>query len=206
MAKKAIIYDLANTIYPVPSIGEKLFAPVFELIAEEEAHRADLAAIKKAMMVTPFRLVAQRFNFTDALTAKAIALQEETVFEDVIATFDDYAEIKTINADRFLVTTGFFKMQNSKIKQMGIEGDFKEIHIVDPTKSSKKEVFADIMKRFGYSTDDVLVVGDDPESEIRAAKELGIDTVLYSKEKLHDPSVATYSISHFAELKNITEK
>lgn len=198
--KKAIIYDLDNTIYAVSTIGHKLFGPLFNLIVESGRHTADIDAIKHAIMRTPFRLVAQRFDFSDALTQKAIALQEEMVFEELIDTFEDYPEIHNIPAERFLVTTGFHKMQYSKIKQMGIEGDFKEIHVVDPTKSSKKEVFAGILQRHGYSPEDVLVVGDDPESEIKAAKELGIETVLYHKSPNADTAAATYHISHYSQL------
>ena len=154
-------------------------------------------------MRTPFRLVAQRFGFSNELTAEAIALQENLEYHDPIATFEDYPEIKNIPGERFLVTTGFEKMQFSKIKQMGIENDFKEIHVVNPVLTSKKEVFADILKRYNYSPDEVLVVGDDPESEIAAAKALGIDTVLYDQKNVFSPAEATYHIGHFKELKAI---
>ena len=64
---------------------------------------------------------------------------------------------------------------------MGIARDFTEIHIVDPDKSSKKEVFAAILQRHDYRAADVLVVGDDPESELKAAQELGIMALLYDR-------------------------
>ncbi len=200
MKKRAIVYDLDNTLYPVIAIGEKIFKPVFDLLDVQENHKHHVDEIKAAMMKTPFRLVAQRYGLSDELTQQAIAIQEETVFEEFIAVFEDYPEIKTINTDRYLVTTGFLKMQMSKIRQMGIEADFKEIHVVDPTRSSKKEVFADIMERHGYAAEEMLVVGDDVESEIKAANELGIENVLYNKDGITDPA-ATYSIKHFSELK-----
>jgi putative hydrolase of the HAD superfamily len=37
MYKKAIIFDLDNTVYPVHSIGEELFAPLFALIMKMES-------------------------------------------------------------------------------------------------------------------------------------------------------------------------
>ena len=206
MPKKAIIYDLDNTIYPVSSIGEKLFEPLFKLIEESGQHTQDMEAIKNEVMRTPFRLVAKQYGFSDELTKKAIAIQEDIIYEEPIATFEDYAEIKNIVAERFLVTTGFEKMQRSKIVQMGIEADFKEIHIVNPTLTSKKEVFADILKRYAYMPEDVLVVGDDPESEIKAARELGIETVLYNKFEWHSADKATYAINHFKDLKDIIFK
>lgn len=203
MPKKAIIYDLDNTLYPVHAIGEKLFAPLFDLIIETGKHNEDIEAIKKETMRTPFRLVAKEFGLSEDLTAQAINLQENLGYDELIAPFEDYPEIKTINAERFLVTTGFQKMQRAKITQMGIENDFKEIHVVNPVLTSKKEVFADILKRYNYKPEEVLVVGDDPNSEIQAAKDLGIDTVLYNKFGWHPLDSATYAISHFKELKPI---
>ena len=203
MPIKAIIYDLDNTVYPVSAIGDKLFGPLFDLIAESGQHNDSIDDIKKAIMRTPFRLVAQRNNFSDALTASGIALQEELEYGEAIDTFEDYAEIKNIPAARYLVTTGFAKMQHSKIKQMGIAGDFEEIHVVDPTKTSKKEVFAGILARHNYQPEEVLVVGDDPESEIAAARALGIPTVLYDKNSMHPPEEADHAISHFKDLKTI---
>ncbi|AWH85336.1 HAD family hydrolase [Flavobacterium album] len=205
MPIKAIIYDLDNTIYPVSAIGDKLFAPVFDLIVESGEHDDDFDAIRKAIMKTPFRLVAKKYNFSDTLTEKGIAVQEDIVYHDSIDTFEDYPEIKSIPARRYLVTTGFSKMQHSKIKQMDIAGDFEEIHVVNPTKTSKKEVFADILSRHSYRPAEVLVVGDDPESEIAAAKALGIPTVLYNKQESRSKEEADHTISHFKDLKPIFE-
>lgn len=200
MPKKAIIYDLDNTIFPVNSIGDKLFGPLFDLIANSGQHNNSMDIIKHAIMRTPFRLVAQRHNFTDELTQKGIDIQETIDYKDEMNTFEDYPEIKNIPGERFLVTTGFRTMQLSKIRQLGITEDFKEVHVVNPVETTKKEVFADILKRYNYQPDEVLVVGDDPESEIAAAKVLGIPTVLYDKNDTQDASAADYKISHFAEL------
>ncbi|MXN91847.1 HAD hydrolase-like protein [Flavobacterium sp. Sd200] len=203
MPIQAIIYDLDNTIFPVSAIGDKLFGPVFNLIAESGQHNDSLEAIKKAIMRTPFRIVAARNNFSDELTQKAIELQETLTFDEAIDTFDDYPEIHTIDAERFLVTTGFRNMQLSKINQLGIEHDFKEVHVVNPVESSKKEVFAGILERYDYKPTEVLVVGDDPESEIKAAKDLGIATVLYDKNNIADAREADHKIEHFKDLKTI---
>ena len=205
MPFKAIIYDLDNTIYPVSSIGDKLFGPVFDLIEASGQHKESMDDIRKAIMRTPFRLVAQRHNFSDELTNKGIALQEMMDYNDEINTFEDYPEIKNIPGERFLVTTGFKTMQLSKIRQLGITGDFKEIHVVNPVETSKREVFADILRRYDYKPKEVLVVGDDPESEIAAAKALGITTVLYDKTNQFSNNEADYKIEHYSQLSTIVK-
>ena len=63
--------------------------------------------------------------------------------------------IQAIPLDKFLVTTGFIKLQMSKVKMLGIEEDFKEIHIVDPEvkDKTKKDVF-EIMEKYRYKPED----------------------------------------------------
>lgn len=153
-------------------------------------------------MRTPFRLVAQQYGFSVTLTNDAISLQERLEYPEAIATFEDYTAIKSFPQKRFLVTTGFNIMQQSKIDRMGIRQDFEEIHVVDPTKSSKREVFAEIMVSHGFTKEELMVVGDDPESELKAAKELGIDAVLYHKEAIHEGGENFPAINHFTQLSN----
>jgi putative hydrolase of the HAD superfamily len=202
MNKKAIIYDLDNTIYPVSSIGEQLFASLFELIHHSGEYEDNFEAIKADIMRKPFQVVASTYRFSDELTRKGINLLENATYDGEIKPYSDYIEIKNIPGERFLVTTGFNKLQYSKIRGMGIENDFKEIHVVDPqtSKQTKKDIFEDILERNHYSAEEVIVVGDDPESEIKAAQELGIETVLYDINGNHPHSNTTYKISSFAEL------
>ena len=202
MQKKAIIFDLDNTIYSVHSIGEILFADLFELIKQDGNHEQEFEEIRKDIMRRPFQWVAKRFGFSEELTDKGIEHLKEITYRDKIEPFDDYAFTKTIQADKFLVTTDFLKLQQSKIEGMQIMNNFNEIHIIDPLESShtKKDVFADIMQRHGYTTEEVLVVGDDLHSEIKAAQELGIDVVLYDKLHLHDDVYSINKISDFKRL------
>jgi len=191
--KQALILDLDNTIYPVSSIAGHLFEPIFTLL-DQFSDTIDVAAAKEDMQRRHFHLVADRYNFGPELTAKGIELLSNFEFELPMQPFDDYYLIKSIPIKKFLVTTGFTRLQWSKVKQLGIETDFAEIHIVDPEKSkqTKKDVFADILKRYNYSAADVLVIGDDPESEIKAATDLDIDTFLFDPENKHVDAVVTY--------------
>lgn len=109
-------------------------------------------------------------------------------------TFEDYKLTLQNNAEKFLVTAGYTKLQKSKIKQLGINKDFKEIIIADPYKSdvTKADVFKQIMNKYQYEAGDVLVIGDNPESEIASAKELGIKTYLYDYEGKYSPALADH--------------
>jgi putative hydrolase of the HAD superfamily len=93
-------------------------------------------------------------------------------------------------------------MQQSKIRSLGINDDFKEVFIIDNTKTDKvkKDIFEEILKKYDYKPEEVLVVGDDPESEIKGGAELGIETALYDKFNKHPSSNATYTISNYKDL------
>ena len=206
--KNAIIFDLDNTIFPVSSIGSELFYPLFQLISKNDEFEGNIDSIKKDIMRKPFQKVASEYNFSKNLTNNGNALLKELTYEKKIFPFKDYPEIKKIPGTKFLVTTGFTKMQKSKIKQLGIQNDFDEIHIIDPIISdlTKKEVFSDILKRHNYKTPDILVVGDDPHSEIQAAMELGIETALYHKNNTPPEGSFSITISDFKQLRDMFNK
>ena len=201
---KAIIYDFDNTLYSVRSIGKELFTPLFDLIASTKQHDENMEEIKNDLMGKPFQVVAKEHHFSEELIEQCTELLRKLTYKGEIRPFGDYQETKKIPGDRYLVTTGFADLQWSKIRRMGIEEDFQEIHVVDPDTSpkTKKDVFADIMERKEYAPSEVLVVGDDPESEIKAAKELGIDTALMDPDDLHHSPDCTVKIASFTELRD----
>ncbi|GAL85978.1 hypothetical protein MYP_3207 [Sporocytophaga myxococcoides] len=180
--KKAIILDLDNTIYPANSIGEEVFKNLFLIIAESGEFK-DIKPIKQEILSKPFQKVATEFNFSEALTNKCITLLKDLTYEKEIKPFEDYVKVMHMTVKKYLVNTGFTKLQQSKVKQLHIKEDFEEIHIVDPQTSSKtqKDIFKDILLRNDYLPEKVLVIGDDPNSEIQAAIELGVDAVIYNK-------------------------
>lgn len=183
LQKKAIILDLDNTIYPVAAIGKEVFAPLMELIRETNDFNDQLSEIEQEIKRKPFQHVAAKFMFSPTFARQCYFLLMKTTYDKPIEPFADYALLKTLPVDRYLVTSGFKNLQWSKIRNLGIEQDFKEIHVVDALTSNltKKAVFADILERTGLQTGEVLAIGDDLESEIKAAKELDIDYVLYDK-------------------------
>lgn len=208
MRKKALILDLDNTIYPVSSIGDKLFAPLFDLIKSDEHVSDQFEQIRKEVMRRPFQLVANEFNFSKELTDKGTELLKNITYNGTIEPFDDYKLIRDLKIDKYLVTTGFRKMQQSKVDAMQLQTDFREIHIIDPstTDKVKKDLFTDIISRHHYNKADVLIVGDDLNSEIKAAKELGVDAVLYDKLNMYKEEKSVTRITDFAELIKQYEK
>jgi putative hydrolase of the HAD superfamily len=199
--KKFIILDLDNTIYPVYSIGNELFKTVFELIERTGEFDGPLDLVKRDIMRKPFQVVASSYGFSAALTRAGIDLLKNLEYNGPIKPFDDYEIVRQCPQQKFLVTTGFEKLQWSKIRGMKIGNDFSEIRIVDPMTSSstKKDVFLDLIGKYALDQQALLVVGDDPHSELKAAVEIGIDSVLYDKLELNPESEFT-RITDYSQL------
>jgi putative hydrolase of the HAD superfamily len=177
----ALIFDLDNTIYPVHSIGAALFAPLFGLIEDSGEMPTKMDAVKDAIQRKPFQVVAAEFGFSDDLTNGGIQLLQNLSYGGSIEPFPDFQLVTTLPQPKFLVTTGFTKLQESKIDGIRIRQLFQETHIVDPMQDArtKKDVFSDILTRYAYQPHEVLVIGDDPDSEIKAAHALSIPTILF---------------------------
>ncbi|GGA95263.1 MULTISPECIES: HAD family hydrolase [Mucilaginibacter] len=194
--KKAIILDLDNTIYPVSSIADHLFNELFNFL-DQHITGEGIEHINKAkedLKKVPYQKVADKYQFSDLIKNKGLELLNNIEYNRPMQPFDDYKHIRETKITKFLVTTGFTKLQWSKVKMLNIEADFEAIHIVDPELSplTKKDIFALILEKYDYKPEDVLVIGDDPESEIKAASDLGIDTFLYDPENKHPNARVTY--------------
>jgi len=202
--KKALIFDLDNTVYPVASIGEQLFASVYALL-EQKLDSDTYAKVQEDVTRMPFQKVAKIYAFSEDLKQDSLQLLRELRCDEVIEPYEDYLQTKDLKIDKFLVTIGFTELQWSKVKQLQIENDFKEIYIVDPDKSAitKKDIFQQIKEKYNYTYAEMLVIGDDPESEIAAATVLGIDTYLYDPDYRHSATKAIYHSDSFTGLLDI---
>lgn len=204
--KKAIILDLDNTIYPVSSIAGDLFNALFSFLDEHIDDIDLIHRIKEDLKRIPYQKVADKYNFSDIVKNRGLELLNNIEYNLPMQPFDDYRHIRETNITKFLVTTGFTKLQWSKVRMLDIEGDFKAIHIVDPElyPLTKRDIFASILEKYNYQPQDVLVIGDDPESEIKAASELGIDTFLYDPENKHPDANVTYRSQNLRDAVSIT--
>jgi putative hydrolase of the HAD superfamily len=204
--KKALIFDLDNTIYPVNSIADELFESLFSVVSEYRELLGDdeLNHIREEFTRRPYHDIAEKYNFSDELQQKSLDHLKNITYNKPMTAYEGYNEIKLLPIDKFLVTLGFTKLQNSKVKMLGIENDFMEIHIVDPQISTitKKDIFEKILLKYGYLPGEVLVIGDDRQSEIKAAKVLNIDTFLYDPQNKYKDCDATYRSSKLTDIVN----
>lgn len=202
MKVDAMIVDFDNTIISTPEIGYELFDPLFQLLAHENIQLNALPAFKEEVMRIPFQKLANKYQFPDEVVEKATALLRELTYDKPIATYPDYTDLMKIECDKFLVTTGFTKMQESKVDMSGVRRDFKRVFIVDPEKSNQEkiDVFKQIVRENNYAAERVVVIGDNPDSEIKAGEALGMITVLYNPGKVPHPPAARFTITNYNQL------
>src|SRR5690349_2194467 len=118
LKKKALIFDLDNTIYEVRSIGDKLFKPVFDLLEKEADLGYNLEKVKEEMMRRPFQKVADEHGIDKEIAEKAVNILRELRWEGKIDPFEDFDYAASLPMKKYLVTTGFRNMQESKVEAM----------------------------------------------------------------------------------------
>jgi putative hydrolase of the HAD superfamily len=205
--KKALFFDLDDTIYPTKSVVDDMYKDLFDLLGQHVSAEV-CQNIKEDILKTPFHVVAEGYPLDKKVKDEALRLCLDMSYDGPMQTFEDYPLAMDNQAEKFLITGGYTNLQKSKIKQLGIEKDFKEIFIPDPYKSdlSKSDVFKQIMLKYNYLPADVLVIGDNPETELASAKEVGIETYLYDHENLYSPALADYYGNRYDNFKAIVNQ
>lgn len=185
---KALILDLDDTIFPTNSIDPLIVKPFFDALeANNDVLSADkIEEAKGALWQRPFHVVAASYGFSQSMITKSLEALNQLHFDFDICTYQDYEHLKKLKLPKFLVTTGITKLQLAKIDSLGLQNDFEEIIIDDPTLTSggKVAAFRTIMQKYQYQANELLVIGDNPESEIKAGRELGIPTLLIARKEM----------------------
>jgi putative hydrolase of the HAD superfamily len=122
-------------------------------------------------------------------------------------TFGDEHHLLGITAEKILVTAGFPSVQNAKIDRVGIRSLFSEVHIDvvrdDGSHIGKQAIFKDVMDKRRLTPRQIMVVGDNPYTELGAGKCLGMVTVQTLRPNIVRWSEAEYHIKSFEELPEI---
>jgi putative hydrolase of the HAD superfamily len=179
----ALIFDLDNCLAPSDEAGRSLFDPVFEAVRLANHGRLADDEVERAFEDTwrlPFDDVAERYGFTDEMKQagwRAFCGVEVTV---PMRGYGDLDLLPRLGDQRFLVTSGFRRLQESKVRALGFAPLFAEIvvdAIDEPGHLGKEGVFAELLRRWRLEPPDVWAVGDNPDSELAAGRRLGMRPV-----------------------------
>ena len=119
---KAIIFDLDSCLAAADEVGEPLFAPAFAAIraandgsVPEEKLRAAFAECWRVA----FDAVGDKYGFTEAMRAAGWQVFRQTEVTEPMYGYGDLAVLKELPVQRFLVTSGFRRLQESKVRALG---------------------------------------------------------------------------------------
>jgi HAD superfamily hydrolase (TIGR01549 family) len=180
---KAAIFDLDNCLSAADEPGAALFEPAFEAIRRVNQGRLNDQELEAAFSDCwrhALDFVAKKHGFNDEMLAAAWEALRVVEVQTRMQGYGDLRVLKELDLMRFLVTSGFRRLQESKIRALGVKDWFAGVYIDaidEPDRKGKKQIFAEILDRHGLRPEDVLVVGDNADSEIEAGNQLGIETL-----------------------------
>ncbi|WP_316808553.1 HAD family hydrolase [Pedobacter agri] len=200
--KQVFFIDLDNTIYFTKPNKEVLMTGLYDLLDKQnlQIDQADYQAAKDEMLRTPFLKVAEKYRFPKDVIDHTVEYLANREVLKPLQPSDDYPYIKSLQGRKFIVTAGFPKQQKSKVIMLGISDDFEEVQVVDVSVSNKKQAFINLIEKHNLNKNEILIIGDDAESEIKFGLELGIETFLLDPDNLHPNAKSTFRGKDLSEL------
>ena len=203
---RAIIFDLDNCLAAADEVGERLLEPVFAAVRaanDGSLTSSELDAAFRDCWFHAFDFVADTHQFTQRMRSAGWEVFRQVEVRGSMRGYGDLALLPSLGEGRFLVTSGFRRLQESKVRALGIEACFDAI-VVDAIDESarrgKERIFGDIMSEFDLGADDVLVVGDNAESELAAAARLGLPSAQILRPGVTPADGVTVHVRDLAEL------
>lgn len=206
---RVAVFDLDNTLYDATTMPDEVLAPAIAAVRRANAGPdgipADVleAAIQSARRLG-FLQVAERHALPASLRAAWRAAYQELAVTTRLSTYPDVLPcLEALELTRVLLTTGFRRMQESKIAALDIAHLFQAIYIdaldqgVGP---GKQRLLQEMLETYHCRAREVLVIGDSAENEIAAGNALGAITVQMLRPGIVFSDAAQYHLTTLAEL------
>lgn len=110
-------------------------------------------------------------------------------------------ELKKNHLSLGIITNGYGLFQMENIKALGIEGYFDVILVSDweGIKKPNPEIFQRMIKKLGLSAEECIFMGDHPENDVKAAKNVGMKG-FWKKDPQWKHVVADFVIDDLSEI------
>jgi putative hydrolase of the HAD superfamily len=230
MKYKHLFFDLDHTLWDFEANSRQTLSTMYETmqLASRGIHDFDL--FHKNYLIHNDKLwerYRKGFIKVDELRWKRFWLTlldfkigEEALARELAVHFLDLLPTRTVlfpgavevldylvekNYDLHLITNGFEKTQHSKLRHSGIDRYFVEVITSEGSNSLKphKEIFDYALSKAKADPLHSIMIGDDPEVDIKGAMNAGIDQVFVNHiEKVIDFK-PTYEVRSLQELKAI---
>lgn len=205
---RGIIFDLDNCLSSADELDAGLFQPALDAIRAANQGTLTPEALEAAIRDTwvhSLDFVAAKHGFSKSMLDAGWKAFQNVEVREPMRGYGDLELLRELGEKRFLVTTGFRRLQESKIRALGIAPLFDSIvidAIDEADRRGKQRIFADLLASFDLRPEEVLVVGDNPDSEIEAGRQLGIRTVQILRPRVVRSDRASDHVRDLAELRS----
>ncbi len=194
---KTIIFDLDNTLHDAEFLTNRVVKKTIEvMIAKgmkcnlEEGIEKFNQLLEKEPNNDKIRKLAAFFDSEDEEIVNAgWDCYQNPEFNELLIYSDTNEILGKLkgNYKLILVSQGSKDSQNKRIDALGIRDYFEEIYL--PERGKKKEIFEEIFSNLGLDANQILVVGDRIDGELKIANELGMQTcrIARGKYKILEP-------------------
>lgn len=104
-----------------------------------------------------------------------------------------------------IITNGFDEIQSVKLSSSGIDSYFEKVITSEKVghKKPAKEIFDVALRHGNYTPQEVVMIGDNLNTDIKGAQNAGIDSVYFNPTKKPHNHTTNYEIQDLIELKSI---
>jgi putative hydrolase of the HAD superfamily len=153
-----------------------------------------------------FRLLLEEFKVSDTsllndLNAYYIANSPSK--SALMPGVKNVLEYLSLKYQLFIVSNGFFEVQQRKLMASGIDKYFSKVFTSDLINVAKpdKRIFQYALKSCNAKKEKSLFVGDNLINDVQGPQKFGIDQVWYNYNGVESTCEATYRIGNLIELK-----
>jgi len=181
MVLRAAVFDLDHTLFDPRTLPVTLFRDLEVRVRAAAAGLVPDGVLEAALADAwrmPFDRVATRHKLPDVAT---IAWHEAASAVEVTEPLAPYPDVRAgleqLSLPRFLMTTGFRRLQESKLKQLGLASLFVRVYVnaLDPPGPvGKRALLQRLVAEHGLTPPQVVVIGDRADDELAAARTLGM--------------------------------
>lgn len=113
--------------------------------------------------------------------------------------------VKSKNLRMSIITNGFEEVQHIKVQNCGLQAYFDEVITSEKAEAKKPhpQIFYHAAKLVDAKVSTCLMIGDNHESDIIGANNLGMDTVYFSELPMTNNFRGRWQINHLSQLKDI---
>jgi FMN phosphatase YigB (HAD superfamily) len=209
MNPRVIVFDLDNTLFETRSVPQSLTEPIYQALREsncgDDAVPPDVLeqAFDESWSIA-FPLVVEKHGLPHRMLQLWQDAHRLLEFREPLQPFPDVMEvIPGLSSLKFLLTSGYRRVQNAKIDALGIRSLFDTIIIDavdDDIHRGKEAILCELLQTQDWSPEDLLIVGDSSVSELLAGHRLGIPTVQILRPGVTPSDLADRQIHSLFEL------